>query len=179
MNYTIIFLLLVVFVLSILVCVEVELECNVLDMSIVAYIKIFHISILKIEINAMGLTYKLNGSKKLKSMNIFKLKKEAEIIAQIRSSVISKIFIDEMNVEIVAGLLNSKSTFEICEVMGMISAIISNKLSNNRDLDYSINIVPNYINNKINIRGYIKIYFTVFDMIFAIVISLFRGKKYA
>ncbi len=178
MNYTIIFLLLFVCVLSILITIEVDMNVNVIKCVADIKIKIMHLKILKIEIGLYGLTLKLNGSKKVKSINLFKIKQENYIIKQIKTSVISKLYLEKLDVGFRLGLIDSKYTSQINGLLLLFNNMIAINNVNN-DMDYCIHVMPDYVNNCIALKGYAKIYLTLFDMIFAIVMSIYKGKQYA
>lgn len=178
MLSTIIFLSIFIILISLMLIIDIRAIVDIDNNSIKVVFRLFRIKIITITIDIIGLRYRINKSKKIKSIKFIDLKEQQYIIKQIKKSIFDKLYYDKIELYSEMYVLSPDIT---ASTIGVINIICQNLKS--RILDYNHQTIVKYYNtSNFNYKNYIqldlRVYFTVFDMLFAIIMSLYKRREY-
>ena len=179
MNNTIIFLSLIILILNVMLVIKIKIILDVYNYKMIISICVFGLKILTIKINILSLKYSINNSKKCKRLKLIIDKREKFFLKQIKTSMIDKLYLDDVILQSRIGFADSNNTAITNGIMSIICNILSIILVKNRKSArflYENNV--DFNNKIIYFKFKIKVYFTVFDMIFAIIMSFYKRSKY-
>jgi len=180
MNSTIIFLSLFFIILSLMLVFKIKIYFNLFSNKCVVIIYLYKLRIITIEINLIGLTFKINNSKKTNKFSLILTKEQEYFIKQIKSTILDKLYYDDISINLKIGTSNAFSSSIASGTIDTFVSMISSKLFYiNKDLDlyYERNCLFDKLELVLDMD--IKVYFTIFDLIFAIIISLYKRGNYA
>lgn len=179
MNSTIIFLSIFIIFLSLMLTIKIKIILDLNNNKLVIMIWIFKIKVLTINISIIGLYYQINNSKKFKSLHLILNQEEKYFIKQIKSSIIDKLYFDDIILVTELGLMSASDTAISIGILNMFCVNLANKLfAKNSDIRLYFNNTPDFEDMKLKIDLELKVYFTIFDLLFAIIMSVYKRGKY-
>jgi len=179
MLSTIIFLSILIIFLSLMLSIDVQILFDIDNNNLQVIIKLYKIKIFTIVIDILGLHYRINKSKKVKSLKFFLPKEQEYFLKQIKSSVLDKLYYDEINFFSSVYTLDPAITANIVGVINAICGVLKNLFEiKNNDLSVNYFNTAGYVNKNNKLYLNIKVYFTIFDMVFAVILSFYKRGKY-
>ena len=179
MNSTIIFLSIFILFLSLILTFKIQICFDLMENKILIKVYLYNIKILVIKVGIVGLTYQINNSKKIKSLNIIIPKEERYFLSQIKSSIIDKLYYDDIIFSSSIGLGDAAQTAIAYSFINITCSIIANSIyAHNHDTLFFYNNAVNFAQNNISFDLNIKVHFTIFDLVFAIIMSIYKRGKY-
>lgn len=179
MYSTIIFLSISIIFLSLMLMIDIQVDLDVNKMKIIVIIKIYKIKIVTLHIHLLGMVYRVNRSKKFKKINFVISDEQKILIAQIKKSILDKLYYDNFNVEI---LLSTQSPDFTSLSIGLINQICllikSYLIFSHKESELTFLNKANFISDENKINFDMRVYFTIFDMVFAIILSFYKRGKY-
>ncbi len=176
MNNTIIFLSFLIIFLSLVVDTNIYFRVNLLDNKIYIIVRIWHIKILKIDIDIWGLYYRINNSKKIKKLSDVFSKENNYFIAQIKKSLLDKLYLSSLSFGSSIGLGNAFATENCVNLINLFCYDFSRLLS--KDTDFLAITLPNYTYNNVVLTIDLNIHFTIFDIVFALILCFYKRSRY-
>ena len=156
-------------------CIHFDLNKNLFQV----IIKVFGIKIITISIDFIGLYYRINNSKKVKPLKLFISKKEAEVLKEIKASVIDKLYFDKVYLISAVNICNPQITTQVLSCINIFCDLIkSTFLLKKKDVIFKYFNTADFINNNIKIELTTVVYFTIFDVLFATILSFYRRSRY-
>ena len=179
MTSTIIFLSLLFLFLSLMLVFKIRLVLDLNNNKIIIMIWLFSIKIITLNISIIGLYLEINDNKKLKPISLILTKEDKYLISQIKSSILDKLYYDDIIISSNIGLGNSHHTAIIVCILNMLCNKISQlTFLKNKDARLYFSNVPDFIGVKFLMDIEAKVYFTVFDLVFAIILSFYKRGRY-
>ena len=178
MNSTIIFLSFLFVFLTIMLKFKIAVEIDYELSYIKIIVSLFKIRILTIQLFLFGLYYKINTSKKIKTLDLIISKDQKYLLLQIKNSVLDKLYYDNFMVVNAINTDNPDADAIIVGELRLLTGFILNylkinKVNKNIQL-YSYSEFKEFSKTIINFN----VYFTIFDLIFAIIFSFYKRGKY-
>ena len=164
--------------MSLMLIIDISFCADFSNMNIIINIKLYKIKILKIEVNLLNFSYRINKGK-IKRLKLLLNKQEKYLISQIKSNILNKLYYDKVYISSQINLARA----DITSIVIGILYDISNKLncillSYNEDIEFYYQYYSDFNNIKNIINFDVKVYFTIFDMVYAIVLSFYKRGKY-
>ena len=179
MNGAIIFLSLMLIFFAIMLVIKIKIKFDLYENYVFIEIYLYGIKILKIHISLIGLYYKINNSKKMKTINLVLKKEDEYLVMQMKKSIVDKLYFDDILLKSKIGIKDASTSVMIVAFMNILFSRISTKIySEDNDLRLYYENDVDFINKKIFVDASIKVYFTIFDMIFSIILSFYKRGKY-
>ena len=179
MLSTIIFLSSLILFLSLMLCIKISVNLDFGMNLLVIVIRIYGIKIVKIDIDIIGLYYRINKSKKLKSLKLLLPKEQEYLIKQIKSSILDKLYYDRIIFKSSIYCLDPYKTANTIGVLNTICNYINIAIySKNNDTVFKYYNWGSFIEKENKISLDIKVYFTIFDMVFALIMSFYKRGQY-
>lgn len=179
MSGTIIFLSLSILFLSLMMSFKLKITLDLNNNKMIILIWVYKLKIITIDINIIGLYYKINNSKKLKPLNIILKKEDKYFLEQIKSSILDKLYYDDIIFVSKVGLNSASNTAVSVGFLDQICRYLTNILYvKNPDIRLYFNNIPNFEEVSFVLDLELKVYFTIFDLVFAIIMSFYKRGKY-
>ncbi len=179
MNYAIIVLSIFILLLSTMLVFRIKLAFSLTDRQITAKLYLFGIRIVLINVFLPTFLYNINDSKRLKPVRFLITKEEVYLFKQIKSSVLYKLYYDDIMFKTKNGLGDASS---VAIVTGLLNQICLNTKifikSKSKDTDIYYQNIGCFDQSVLEILVDLKVYFTIFDLIFAVILSFYRRGKY-
>lgn len=176
---TIIFLSNILFFVSTMLIIKIIINMDFDNFLMVVKLKVFGITVLNIKINLLLMLYTINNSKKHKHLKLFISKKEAELLKQIKLNIIEKLYFDKVNVKSYIYVASPHVTAMTTAILNSLCRCAKIYLEGDAvDIQFSYNNISNFMTNNSMCEISLDVYFTIFDIIFAIIISLYRRRRY-
>lgn len=179
MNNAIIFLFFIILFLSLMLVIKIKSNFDLNNNKLIIIIYVYNLKILTISVSIIGLYYKINNSKKLKKLQLILKPEDKYFLNQIKSSILDKLYYDDIILESKIGLGQASSSAITIGVLNQLSIILSNYLYGiNRDIRLFFNHQPDFEKSNVSVDLELKVYFTIFDMVYAIIMSFYKRGKY-
>lgn len=179
MNTAIIFLSIFIILISIMLEIKITVNFDLWANSVIIKGHIFNIKIITVTIYLVGFYYKINNSKKLKKLKLFLTKDEEYLIKQIKSSIIDKLYYDEVEFYGNIGVKSASDTAVISGYTYMLCNVVDSFLKNkNYDSSFYYHVNQNYTSRELSFYMSVKVYFTIFDLVFAAIMSFYKRGRY-
>jgi len=179
MNNTIIFLSLFILFLSLMLTIKIKLSVDLNNNKIILVVWFFQIKIITISISVIGLYYQINNSKKLKPISLIIKDEDKYLLGQIKSSIIDKLYYDDIILQSDIGLSNAANTAISIGCLNFICSMLADYLSiHNPDTKLYFSNTANFSQIIFYFDLELKVHFTIFDLLFAVIMSFYKRGKY-
>lgn len=176
MNNTIIFLSLFIIFLSVIIDLSLSVKLDLNSNKIYVDVCVFCFKILHIDVDILGLYYRVNSSKKIKKISDIFSKENNYFIGQIKKSLLDKLYLSKLELYGNFGLFDAFSTAKFNSVFELICNNLGGLLP--KDTYFVSRSLPNFTKTSFILCVDMKINFTIFDMAFALILCFYKRSRY-